>query len=71
MKLINKIFFVEKITAINLTKIIHRVIISIDLRVFHTIVIIVVLIVINLASRSLIAFSSFLYLTNSREKIVS
>jgi uncharacterized membrane protein YcaP (DUF421 family) len=71
MKFIDKIFFAEKITTINLTKIIHRVIISIDFRVFHTIIIIAALIVINLASRSFIAFFSSLYLINSKEKIVN
>jgi uncharacterized membrane protein YcaP (DUF421 family) len=71
MRFINKTFFAEKITTINLTKIIHRVIISIDLRVFHTILIIVAFIAINLTSRSLSAPSSFFYPINSREKIVS
>jgi hypothetical protein len=70
MKLINKILFTEKITAINLTKIIHRVIISISLRVPHTIIIIVALIVINPASRPHIILPPS-YLINSREKIVS
>jgi hypothetical protein len=71
MRFIDKIFFAEKITTINFIKIIHRVIISIDLRVSHTIIIIDALIVINLAPRSLIALFAFLYLINSREKIVS
>jgi hypothetical protein len=71
MRFIDKIFFAEKITAINLTKIIHRVIISIELRVSHTIIIIVALIVINFASRLLIAFLSSLYFINSKDKIVS
>jgi hypothetical protein len=74
----NKTLFAEKITAINLTKIIHRVIIAIDSRVSHTIIIIAALIVINLAPRShiissflYIVNSSLLYITNSREKITS
>jgi uncharacterized membrane protein len=71
MKFINKIFFAEKITAINLTKIIHRVITSIDSRVLHIIIIIIIFIVINLTSRFLIAFTSSFYLINSREKIAS
>jgi uncharacterized membrane protein YcaP (DUF421 family) len=71
MKPIDKIFFAEKITTINLAKIIHRIIITFDSRVFHTIIIIIILIAINSTSRSLTARSSFLYLINSRGKIAS
>jgi uncharacterized membrane protein YcaP (DUF421 family) len=71
MRFIDKIFFAEKITTINLAKIIHRIIITFDLRVSHTIIIIIILIVINLTPRSLIARSSPLYFINSRGKIVS
>jgi uncharacterized membrane protein YcaP (DUF421 family) len=69
MRSIDKIFFAEKITTINLTKIIHRVIISIDSRVSHTIIIIAALIVINSAPRLHITSSPF-YPTNSRRKSV-
>jgi hypothetical protein len=48
MKIINKTILSEKITAINLTKIIHRVIISISSRVSHTIIITAALIIIPL-----------------------
>jgi hypothetical protein len=71
MKFIDKTFFAEKITTINLIKIIHRVVIMIDLRVSHTIIIIAALTVINIAPRSFIASLSFFYLINSREKTVS
>jgi uncharacterized membrane protein YcaP (DUF421 family) len=70
MRLINKILFTEKITTINLTKIIHRVIISISLRVLHIIIIIAVLIATNLTPRFVIAPSPPFYPINSREKIV-
>ncbi len=62
MRIINKIILSEKITTINLTKIIHRVIISISFRVFHIVIIIIVLIIINLASRSFIASSLLFYI---------
>jgi uncharacterized membrane protein YcaP (DUF421 family) len=71
MRFIDKTFFAEKITTINLAKIIHRIIITFDLRVLHTIIIIIVFIVINLTSRSFIASSSSFYLINSRGKTVS
>jgi hypothetical protein len=66
-----KILFTEKITIINFVKIIHRIITSIDSRVFHIIIIIVTFIVINFTSCSLIKFVSSFYLINSKEKIVS
>jgi hypothetical protein len=71
MRFTNKILFAEKIATIDFAKIIHRVIISIDFRVPHTIFITAAPTVINPASRLLTAFSSSLYLTNSKEKIVS
>jgi hypothetical protein len=71
MRFIDKTFFAEKTKTINLTKIIHRVIISISLRVSHIIIIIVVLIVINPTPRLVIALSPPLYLINSRGKTVS
>jgi hypothetical protein len=71
MRSTHKIFFAEKTTTINPAKIIHRVIISIDSRVLHTILIITVLTAINSTSRSLITSSPSLYLINSRGKIVS
>jgi hypothetical protein len=69
MRFIDKILFAKKITTINLTKTIHRVIISIDLRVLHTIIIIAASTVITSAPRPHIILSP-VYLTNSREKIV-
>jgi hypothetical protein len=69
MRFIDKTF-AEKTTAINLTKIFHRIIISIDSRVSHTIIIIVALIVINSASRSHIILS-LSHLIISKGKIVS
>jgi hypothetical protein len=71
MGFIDKTFFTEKITAINLTKIIHRVIISIDFRVTHTIIIITAPIAINLTPRPLIASLSSFYPTNPRRKAAS
>jgi uncharacterized membrane protein YcaP (DUF421 family) len=71
MRFIDKIFFAEKITTINLAKIIHRIIITFDFRVSHTIIIIIIFIVINLTSRLLIARSPLSYLINSRGKTVS
>jgi uncharacterized membrane protein YcaP (DUF421 family) len=70
MKFINQTLRSEKITTINLAKIIHRVIISIDFRVLHIIIIIAILIIVNITSCLDIA-ASFFYLINSKEKIVS
>ncbi len=64
MRFVNKILSTEKITTINLAKIIHRVITSIDSRVSH------IIFIINLTSCSHIIITSF-YLINSKEKIVS
>jgi hypothetical protein len=71
MKSIDKIFFAEKITTINLAKIIHRIIITFDLRVLHTITIIITPTAINLTPRPLIARPPSLYFINPREKTVS
>ncbi len=71
MKFVNKTLFTEKITTINFIKIIHRVIISIDFFISHTIIIIIALIVINFASRLFIKLISFFYLINSKEKTAS
>jgi hypothetical protein len=67
MRFINQIIRSEKITTINLAKIIHRVIISINSRVFHTIIIIVTLIVINFASRLFIKLVSSFYISLKRK----
>jgi hypothetical protein len=71
VNLIRKTLLSEQITTINLAKIIHRVIISIDLRVSHTIIVIIILIIVNLTSCFLIKITSSFYLINSKEKILS
>jgi uncharacterized membrane protein YcaP (DUF421 family) len=71
MKFVNKSLSTEKITTINLAKIIHQVITSIDLRVLHTIIITAALIIINLTSCSLVKLVSSFYPINSKEKTPS
>jgi uncharacterized membrane protein YcaP (DUF421 family) len=71
MKFINQILRSEKITAINLAKIIHRVIISIDLRVSHTIIVIITSIIVNLTPCSLIKITPALYPINPKGKTLS